>query len=280
MESAGVSSTTTPQYTSFGSGASHLVAGFQSGSIQNTHYEGRIDELQYFQAALTSTQVTNLINNNSVIAGNYHYTPSRTFNGTSDFIDVPDTASLDLNQFSISAWFRTSKDYHLPTDDPGGEAGIILVKTMWRTQEHVNYGMWVTDANGIRGGFLEADGTEHLAKSTDSGLPGANTVNDGQWHMANITYDGASVKCYIDAVLHDSRAVSGATPEILSTKMRIGANCFEGFESTTVGVHMYFKGELDEIYIWNNDLTAAEITALYTAGTVPQSGAIVYQNHF
>ena len=68
------------------------------------------------QAALTSTQVTNLINNNSVIAGNYHYTPSRTFNGTSDFIDVPDTASLHLNQFSISAWFRTSKDYHLPTE--------------------------------------------------------------------------------------------------------------------------------------------------------------------
>ena len=31
---AGVSSTTTPQYTSFGSGSSHMIAGFQSGSIQ------------------------------------------------------------------------------------------------------------------------------------------------------------------------------------------------------------------------------------------------------
>ena len=57
---------------------------------------------------------------------------------------------------------------------------------MWRTQEHVNYGMWVTDANGIRGGFLEADRTEHLAKSTDFQdypEPTLLTMVNGTWQI-------------------------------------------------------------------------------------------------
>jgi hypothetical protein len=60
---AGVASTAAPQYT--GSATPDITVGVQVGSIVNTHYEGRFDELQYFQAVLTSTQVTNLMNTNS-----------------------------------------------------------------------------------------------------------------------------------------------------------------------------------------------------------------------
>src|SRR5574341_90025 len=47
----------------------------------------------------------------TVSTGTYHYEPYGIFNGTSDYVEQADAASLDLLQFSVAAWFRTSNNY-------------------------------------------------------------------------------------------------------------------------------------------------------------------------
>ena len=201
------------------------------------------------------------------IENTYYYEPYKFFNGYSDYITVPDSTSLDLTQFSIALWFRTSKVYR---HDPvyGGE-GIMVMKGGWgsnKTGENLNYGIWISDANHIRGGFEETNGRDHL----DNSFP--VKYNDGVWHHVVITYDQLNLRLYIDGVEKKTNATK-ATPEINAQPLTIGKNPLT-FKKA------YYYGDMDEVYVWNNDLTADEVQELYQSGTIPQSSKIVYSNTF
>jgi len=77
----------------------------------------------------------------------------RTFNGTTDHITVIDTPYLNTGLFTLSVWFQTSKNY-VPSST-GGE-GMMITKGGWisnKAGEQLSYGIWVSDANHLRGGF-------------------------------------------------------------------------------------------------------------------------------
>ena len=205
----------------------------------------------------------------------YHYDPYGTFDGNGGgVVTVADSSPLDLNQFSINIWFRTSFDYTTERQgDTAGQEGMMLVKGNWvGGSDNVNYGMWVSDLNHLRGGFEEGDGTDHMVTSTGT------TVNDDKWHMGTITYDNVNVRLYLDGTQLSTASAphaTSATPTTNSVSLFIGKNAAQNPVET-----QYFIGDLDEIRVWNNDLTSGEISALYSSGTVPQSGAIVYSNTF
>jgi len=201
------------------------------------------------------------------IENTYYYEPYKFFNGYSDYIIVPDSTALDLTQFSIALWFRTSKVYK---HDPvyGGE-GIMVMKGGWgsnKTGENLNYGIWISDANHIRGGFEETNGRDHLDNTNPV------KYNDGIWHHAVITYDQVNLKLYIDGV-EEKINETKATPETNAQPLNIGKNPLT-FKKA------YYDGDIDEVYVWNNDLTAGEVQELYQSGTIPQSSNIVYSNTF
>jgi hypothetical protein len=52
----------------------------------------------------------NVFNNVNAQSTGYHYSPSLTLSG-SNYLDVSSKSSLQLSQFSVAAWFKTSKDY-------------------------------------------------------------------------------------------------------------------------------------------------------------------------
>ncbi len=200
--------------------------------------------------------------------GDYHYEPYGTFNGTTDFVEEAHAAPLNLNAFSMSAWFRTSKDYTVDVED-----GTIISKggvggdTVGGNQ---NYGIRVfKDTNKIRAGFESntfADGQDFEPAST-------MTVNDGQWHNVVCTHNPTDqeVKLYIDGVLDATMTTSGAVPETNTNPLRLGKN---SKDSTR-----YFQGDIDEVYVWNVDLSDTEAIGIFSGG-IPQSSAIVYSNVF
>ena len=201
------------------------------------------------------------------IENTYYYEPYKFFNGYSDYITVPDSTALDLTQFSIALWFRTSKVYR---HDPvyGGE-GIMVMKGGWgsnKTGENLNYGIWISDANHIRGGFEETNGRDHLDNTNPV------KYNDGIWHHVVITYDQVNLRLYIDGV-EEKINETKATPETNAQPLNIGKNPLT-FKKA------YYDGDIDEVYVWNNDLTADEVQELYQSGTIPQSSNIVYSNTF
>ena len=163
--------------------------------------------------------------------------------------------SLQLSQFSVAAWFKTSADF--------GSDVMIVNKGGFGSEtagQNINYGIWMNSAQKIKGGFESSAGTDYYATSP-------NSYNDNQWHYAVVTYGGSTVILYIDGVQVASKSTSGASPDSAGTKpVRVAAN-----SRTTPPTSNFFVGEVDEVRVWKDDLTATEQANAF-AGTSFNSG--------
>ena len=190
----------------------------------------------------------------------YHYEPFLDVNDPNDVVTIPNAQELKLKKFSIAAWFKTTTNF---ADD-----GLIVDKGGLGTDtsgNNMNYGLWMTSSEKLRGGFETSSGSDRFATSP-------NTYNNGQWHHAVVTYDGTSiVRLYIDGVQVASTSTS-SLPEVNNHPLRIGS------DSRIVDDDL-FIGNIDEVGIWDRALTTTEIANLKNSGTVTTSG-LVYFNKF
>ena len=128
--------------------------------------------------------------------GSYNYAPSFTASG-SNYFDVASSPSLQLSQFSVASWFKTSSNF--------GSDATIVNKGGFGSEsagQNMNWGIWMNSAEQIKGGFETSSGTDFFATSPAS-------YNDNQWHYAVVTYGGPTVILYIDGVQVASKSTSG-----------------------------------------------------------------------
>ena len=186
--------------------------------------------------------------------GSYNYAPSFAATGSS-FSDVASSPSLQLSQFSVAAWFKTSADFS--TD------AVIVNKGGFGSEtagQNMNWGIWMNSAQQVKGGFETSSGTDFFATSPAS-------YNDNQWHYAVVTYGGSTVILYIDGVQVASKSTSGASPDSAGTQpVRVAAN-----SRVTPPTTNFFIGDIDEVRAWNDDLTATEQANAF-AGTSFNTG--------
>jgi hypothetical protein len=193
-------------------------------------------------------------------SGGYHYEPFLDVNDLNDVVSIPSTQELKLTKFSVAAWFKTSTNF---ADD-----GLIVDKGGLGTDtsgNNMNYGIWMTPSEKLRGGFETSSGSDRYATSP-------NTYNNGQWHHGVVTYDGTSiVRLYVDGVQVATSSKS-SLPEVNNHPLRLGS------DSRIVDDDL-FIGNIDEVGIWNRALTTTEIANLKNSGTVATSG-LLYFNKF
>ena len=195
----------------------------------------------------------------------YPYSPFFTATG-SNSLDVPDASNLRLTEFSIAAWFKTSNTFT--------ENAFIVNKGglgKGNDKNHLNYGIWMTSAGNIQGGF-------ETSKGSDKFITSSNTYNDDQWHHVTLTYDGSVLRMYIDSSEVGTKSIKqGQGPDSTSENpLRIGAN--------SRILDNFFTGNIDEVGVWNRALTQQtgnqlEITNLMNNGEFPTDG-LVYCNSF
>ncbi len=95
---------------------------------------------------------------------------------------------------------------------------------------------------------------------------GYKTVNSNtdivldQWQHVAITHDGTNLKIFIDGVEKDSVAAKTANYNRFSVTSAIGAGYNGSFRP--------FKGEIDEVAIYNRALSATEIADMYKRGAL------------
>jgi hypothetical protein len=192
--------------------------------------------------------------------GGYHYEPFLEVNDLNDVVTIPDEQKLKLTKFSVAAWFKTTSNF--------GDDGLIVDKGGLGTDtagNNMNYGLWMTTAEKLRGGFETSSGSDKMVTSP-------NSYNNGQWHHGVVTYDGNSiVRLYIDGA-QVATTSTFSVPEVNKHPLRIGS------DSRIVNDDL-FIGNIDEIGIWNRMLTTTEIANLKNSSTVPTSG-LVYFNKF
>jgi hypothetical protein len=248
-----------------GSSFSTVFSGTSSGTTLNSEkYTFSSTDARYVRVTVNGNSQNNwasiteldVFGTSSAPSGDYHYSPSLTLSG-SNYQDVASTSALQLGQFSVAAWFKTSINF--------GTNGYIVNKGGIGSDsagQNMNYGIWMTSSERLQAGFEAVGGADHFVTS-------ANTYNDGQWHYAVVTYSGSTVILYVDGQQVGTKTTSGASPETSGTKpVRVGAN------SRVTPPGNFFTGDVDEVRIWNSVLTAAEVANSY--GGTFKPGHVLY----
>jgi glucose/arabinose dehydrogenase len=152
-----------------------------------------------------------------------------SFDGVNDRVDVPDANSLDLsNGMTLEAWVK-------PTTTTGYRTAILKERG-----NDLVYALYASDGGNSR---TEAfTGVENTA-----GGGGALPVNT--WSHLAATYDGTTLRLYLNGTLAATKTTSGAIPNT-ANPLRIGGNAVWG---------EYFSGLIDEVRVYNRALSATEI---------------------
>src|ERR671913_335630 len=239
-------------------------------------FTGDIDEVILWDRALALEEIFNFYNYDEIpsngrilylpfssispIQSSYKYQPFKTFEQTEkDVIEKEET--FRLSNFSLGTWFRIDRiDHNGPVIllNKGGFGGE-------RPGENLNFGIWLNPSETIEGGFETKPGTNVFVSSQEK-------YNDGLWHYVLLTYDNKILKLYIDGVLADSKITSGAIPDNSGDQdFVIGGNSFMDDK--------FFKGDLDEIRVWNRALNTEEVSNGFNNNTFNTNGQIFYESY-
>ena len=157
-----------------------------------------------------------------------------SLNGAS-YVDVPSSAALSPTaEITIDAWIAASDGRNARIVDKitaGGTNGYLL-------DINNGYLRFIVGSTALTGG---------------TSIPTSFARN----HVVG-TYDGATMRVYLDGALDGSLARSGAIPTNV-LPVRIGAD--------STGVANQFVGWIDEVEIFNRALSLAEIQGIYNAGS-------------
>jgi hypothetical protein len=174
--------------------------------------------------------------NNGTLSGATRTTSGKygralSFDGTNDRVNIPDSSSLDLTDgVTMEAWVRPSS--------LGGWDTVVLKEQ----PGNLVYALYANTGPGPASGEIETTAGYFTQYAT-----GALPLNT--WTHLAMTYDGTTLRLYINGAEVGSRPVSGSVVTS-SSALRIGGNAVWG---------EYFGGLIDEVRIYNRALSPQEI---------------------
>jgi hypothetical protein len=179
------------------------------------------------------------------------YGEALSFDGSSTYVQIPDSSSLDVTaQVTVEAWV-----YPRAYNNSAGMIGHIVSRCN-TAGGHVCV-LAFHDTNGTINYDVNPSTTYHSSVAT---IP-LNT-----WTHLAMTYNGTNVCLYIDGTLDSSYAKAGSI-QTTSTPLTIGCKWYSP-------TYAYFNGSIDDVIIYNRALTQGQIFDDMYHGPVP-SGSIV-----
>ena len=169
------------------------------------------------------------------------------FDGTNDRIDVADSSSLDLRSgMTLEAWVR-------PTASSGYRTVILK-----EVPGELAYALYAADSDHSS----RPSGWARISSSS-SYADGTGALPLSVWSHIAVTFDGSSLRMYVNGALTRTTAVSGSMV-VSSMPLRIGGNTIWG---------EYFRGQIDEVRVYNRVLPASDIqTDMSTPITATSGG--------
>jgi hypothetical protein len=186
------------------------------------------------------------------------------FDGTGE-VSIPSAPALNVQSFTVETWVNPSKvDANVDTIlNKENDSAVTLQDTSYEL--------------GIRGAADPGNGSipaGHLAFFIGgiAGLPsdyggwvdGGGDVPTNVWTHCALSYDGAAARVYVNGVL--TRSISGlsGTPSATSGPFKIGSR---GTSQVNAAPLVRFNGLIDEVSLYSRSLSAAEVQAIYNAGS-------------
>jgi hypothetical protein len=177
------------------------------------------------------------------------------FDGLSNFIEVQDDSSIDLsNQYSLSVWVEIP-DYTLNNSEYPQRT--ILSKP--RPVGGTGYSMIALTGNEVPGLNTLRYGSGWNDDVANGFIASSDTLPLDSWSHIVFTYDGVVAKLFKNGVESNSGSLN---LNLLNSDQPL----FFGkeFDFNNALDNRWFKGNLDDIAIYNRALTPAEVQELYT----------------
>jgi hypothetical protein len=162
---------------------------------------------------------------------------SVSFDGTDDYMDIPDSTTLETTAFTWSAWFYcTAIDRY-----------NIIVDTATHTSNFHGYEIFVVNStNKIR----------FVSYHTNDKIDSTTAVTANTWFHVAATHEAGSDKLYVNGSLEASGSASNFSTTD-AANLRIGSSSIFDF---------YHQGLIDEVAFFNSALSASNITSIYNSG--------------
>jgi hypothetical protein len=180
------------------------------------------------------------------------------FDGFTNYISLNYLSSFNnANTFTVSVWAKIS-NYNNAND---------------AAQYIISRGVDVSP-----GSFLIAVGQSSYSDLFGTGVNGnagvsgpsiTEPIPQSNWHHLATTFDGLSIRFFIDGVLVGSSVYSQAF-SITTDITLVGRHVVSGFS-------YFVNGKIDDIGIWDRALTQQEITSLYNASNCANNTTIAPQ---
>jgi len=163
-----------------------------------------------------------------------------SFNGTSSYI----ASSYSGNVTALSLWFKPNS----------------TITTSTSPQYIINFGgAW----NGVGLGAFTSALTNELIIVTDASVAGRSAYTSSSsisadWHHLLINWSGSVYEIWLDGT-NVQNAATGTPTLINASSIEIGRR--------SASPNYYFNGEIDEVAIWDTQLTSCDVAGIYQASS-------------
>ena len=264
-----------------GAGSNTLYSTAQIGRSDNRFFNGKLDQIRFFNSSITQANITTLKNETYASAtksttdifgngsGTSLYQLEDNANDTGVAIDSGQSGVFNGTNSEISLGNSNSFSYTT--------TGALSVN-MWIKTTNTSTAYVVSKANDSSGQYewaIEqlANGTLSLHAYTNAGgfastINNTTIINDGNWHnVVGVIVNNTSTTLYIDRTSATSTSFSG-TGASYSIPTLIGH--FGGIPAATA----WFEGEIDQVRLYSSALSAADVTNIYNETNIPSSNFV------
>lgn len=164
---------------------------------------------------------------------------------------------------------RIDTGFHPTITSPFSISCWIKPKS-YKTGANNESSIWGVEAASAAGVFLHMNSNAGDTKTVNYSGSVAYTAGSiklelNEWYNVVFTYDGTTVKTYINSVLDIN---------VAKTLVDVANNLLLMARTSTVSAYRPFSGSADEYRLWNYALSATEVSSLYFNNVVPRNGLV------
>jgi hypothetical protein len=159
-----------------------------------------------------------------------------------NYVDVGNAPSLNITEkLTLACWVKTTDAGDPTGGEMGGQNHYISKHNSYQVKHRTNlliFAIW------------------------DSGAPYATRISidrsfNNEWHHVVGTYDGKVLRTYVDGKI-EGEATHAGDIDTINLNVNIGKNPNQNDQN--------FRGKIDEVQIYNRDLSAAQVLEVFAGG--------------
>ena len=172
------------------------------------------------------------------------------FDGTNEYVNCGDIGNFErTDPFSLECWIKTT--------DAGN--ACLLTKALWDGSTYRGY-ILTLSAGKLRVYLVHDTGANEWIDIITN-----VTVNDNTYKHVVVTYDGSSLASGLTIYVNNVSQVVVVNRDLLGSNTILTTANFQ--ISGRGGANELFEGQIDEVVVYDKELSVAEVAARYNSGS-------------